>query len=216
MINAVIFDLDGVIVSTDDLHFKAWQQLAQKLGITNFTHEDNMRQRGVSRMESLEIVLEKTGKKYTEQEKTELAEWKNARYVEMLSTLNESAILPGVAQTLELLRQKNIPTAIGSSSKNTNTILRQIGLENAFNAVCGGGDIKNSKPHPEIFLLAAQRLGVPPSKCLVVEDAAAGIAAGVAAGMKTLAVGAAYGNKSASYHAHNLLEAKTLWAEILS
>jgi beta-phosphoglucomutase len=215
MIQAVIFDLDGVIVSTDDLHYKAWQLLAQKLGISSFTRQDNMRQRGVSRMESLDILLEKADNAYTQDEKVKLADWKNERYVEMLSNLSASDILPGVRETLVRLRAQNVLTAIGSSSKNTNLILRQIGLDSAFDAVCGGQDITKSKPDPEIFLLAAKRLGVAPAACLVVEDAAAGIAAGTAAGMATLAVGAAFGNPGATFHAQNLQDAASVWDQVL-
>lgn len=195
-IKAVIFDLDGVIVSTDDYHYKAWKMIADEEGIY-FDREINERLRGVSRMESLEIILERANKEYLDIEKTELAEKKNSFYKELLKELSPRDILPGVMNVLEVLKINNIKIAIGSSSKNTEFILSKIGLDETFDAVADGNGIKNSKPDPEVFLLAAKELDIDPENCLVVEDADAGVEAALAGGMKVLAVGYASNNKKA-------------------
>lgn len=192
MIKAVIFDLDGVIVSTDDCHYEAWKKMADEEGIY-FDKTINNRLRGVSRMESLEIVLERAEKEYSEDEKLALAERKNGYYKEFITKLTPSDILPGAKENLEELRANGIKIAIGSSSKNTPVILKQIGLDNYFDAVSDGNNIQNSKPDPEVFLKAADMLGIPYSECMIVEDADAGIEAGKRAGMKTLSVHGAKG-----------------------
>jgi beta-phosphoglucomutase len=197
-IKAVIFDLDGVIVSTDEFHYRAWQQLADEHGIP-FSREDNARQRGVSRMESLEVVLEKAGREYTADEKLAMAEDKNTRYREMLSELTPADVLPGIPALLDALTERGIKIAIGSSSKNTPFILERIGMAERFDAVSDGNNITHSKPHPEVFLIAAERLGIPPESCAVVEDAVAGIDAALAAGMRAVAVGYAAGCDKADY-----------------
>lgn len=204
MIKAVIFDLDGVIVTTDELHYQAWKQLAEELGITNFTKEDNVRQRGVSRMASLEVVLEKTDKVYAEEEKIILADKKNEKYVKSLKTLSPEDILPGVTEFIEYLKSKNIKTAIGSASKNTPMILDKIGMNMEFDAISCGLDTTKSKPDPEVFLIASEKLGIVPCECLVVEDSEAGIIAAKAAGMYALAVGAAQNNSLADFSAESL------------
>jgi len=197
-IKAVIFDLDGVIVSTDDYHYRAWKTMSDAEGIY-FDREINERLRGVSRMESLEIILEKADKAYTNEEKNEMAEKKNSLYRELLEELSPMDILPGVRRVLETLKVNNINIAIGSSSKNTPMILKKIGLNDYFDAVADGNEIKNSKPDPEVFLLAAQKLGINPEECLVVEDADAGVEAAIAGNMKVLAVGYASSNNKANY-----------------
>lgn len=191
-IRAVIFDLDGVIVTTDDCHYLAWKAMADEEGIY-FDRTINERLRGVSRMESLEIILEKAQKEYTEEGKTELATRKNSLYVEYITKLTKDDILPGVIENLERLKDNGIKIAIGSSSKNTPIILKQIGLSEYFDAVSDGNTIKNSKPDPEVFVNAANMLEIAPENCLVVEDADAGIIAGKRANMKTLAVNSAKG-----------------------
>ena len=153
----------------------------------------NNRLRGVSRMESLEIVLERAKKDYSEEEKIKLAERKNGYYKEFITKLTPSDILPGAKETLEELRNNGIKIAIGSSSKNTPVILRQIGLDNYFDAVSDGNNITNSKPDPEVFFKAADMLGIPYGECMIVEDADAGVEAGNRAGMKTLSVHGAKG-----------------------
>ncbi len=187
MIKAVIFDLDGVIVSTDDCHYRAWKKMADEEGIY-FDREINNRLRGVSRMASLDIVLEKSRKEYSEDEKIELATRKNEYYKELINELTPNDILPGVRERLEILKNNGIKTAIGSSSKNTPIILERIGLDNFFDAVSDGNNIKNSKPDPEVFVKAAEMLDIEPEFCMIVEDADAGIEAGKRAGMRTLAV----------------------------
>ena len=192
MIKAVIFDLDGVIVSTDDCHYEAWKKMADEEGIY-FDKTINNRLRGVSRMESLEIVLERAEKEYSEEEKLQLAERKNGYYKEFITKLTPSDILPGAMDTLNELKANGIKVAIGSSSKNTPVILKQIGLDGFFDAVSDGNNIKNSKPDPEVFFKAADMLGVPYGECIIVEDADAGIEAGKRAGMKTISVHGAKG-----------------------
>ena len=191
-IEAVIFDLDGVIVSTDECHYRAWKKTADEEGIY-FDRKINDRLRGVSRMDSLEIVLERAERLYTDEEKVELAERKNNYYKEYIKKLTKDDILSGVNENLAELKAKGIKVAIGSSSKNTPDILKYIGLDNYFDAVSDGNNITKSKPDPEVFLKAADMLGVPYEKCLVVEDADSGIEAGKRAGMYTLAVNNAKG-----------------------
>lgn len=215
MIKGVIFDLDGVLVSTDMLHFQAWKRLAEELGITGFTEEDNMRQRGVSRMASLEVVLEKGDKNYSQEEKETLAERKNGYYRELLKDLKPADVLPGTADTLKHLRQKGIRIGIGSVSKNTPEILKRTGLSALVDAVSSGLDITHSKPHPEVFLVGARKLDLPPGSCLVVEDADAGIEAAKAAGMLSLGVGPAAQNPRSDFHAGSLAEPID-WDKMLS
>lgn len=202
----VIFDLDGVIVSTDNCHYLAWKRMADEEGIP-FDRTVNERLRGVSRMESLAIILEKAAKPYSEEEKLAMAARKNGYYVELIGSLTEKDILPGALDTLNMLKAKGIKVAIGSSSRNTPIILRQIGLSNAFDAVADGNGIKNSKPDPEVFLLAASLLELDPANCLVVEDADAGIEAALAGGMRALGVGSACANPTATFAAPDLAKA---------
>lgn len=206
MIKAVIFDLDGVLVTTDELHYCAWKQLADEEGIKDFTREDNLRQRGVSRMASLEVVLEKSEKQYSDAEKLALAERKNSIYVKSLENLDRSAVLDGAFEFIAFLKEKGIKTAVGSASKNTPVILEKTGLSDLFDAVSCGLDTQKSKPDPEVFLIAADRLGVPYKNCLVIEDSDAGIQAAKAGGMYALAVGAAHGNPQADFHAEGLAD----------
>jgi beta-phosphoglucomutase len=205
MIKAVIFDLDGVIVTTDEFHYQGWQRLADEEGIY-FDRKINERLRGVSRLESLEIILEKAGRNYSREEKNEMAERKNNYYRDRLHTLAPDDIFPGVAKMLKDLKDQGIKIAIGSSSKNTPFILQKIGMEGSFDAVSDGNQIKRSKPDPEVFLLAASKLQIPPDQCLVVEDADAGVDAAINAGMKCLAVGSAFANPKAHLRANNLNE----------
>ncbi len=188
MIKGVIFDLDGVLVSTDEYHYLAWKFIADREGIP-FDREINHRQRGVSRMESLEVLLEQASRRYSDAEKLALAEDKNRHYVEFLSRIRPEDTLPGARACLQALRRLGIKVAVGSSSRNTPMILRQTCLEELLDAVADGNDISRSKPDPEVFLLAAERLGLAPAECLVVEDAPAGIEAGRRAGMPCLGIG---------------------------
>lgn len=204
-IKAVIFDLDGVIVSTDEFHYRAWQQLADEEGIP-FDRHDNERLRGVSRMESLEIILEKSSRTYSADEKNALADRKNRYYRDLLKHLSPADLLPGVQSVLDQLRARGLKIAIGSSSKNAGPILQAIGLGAAFDVVVDGTHITNSKPDPEVFTLAGRQLGVPPAQCLVVEDANAGVDAGLAAGMPVLAVGSAIRHPGATLRAPDLAQ----------
>ena len=188
---AVIFDLDGVICSTDEYHYLAWKALADIIGVTNFTREDNKLQRGVSRMESLEVVLKKANKKYSDEEKVKLAETKNDIYKSMLASMSEKDLGADVSSTLDALRERGMKLAIGSSSKNTPFILERLGLGNYFDAVADGNCVTHSKPDPEVFLKAAEYLNIQPCDCLVVEDAVAGVNAGIAGGFKVAGLGEA-------------------------
>ncbi|MBR1743209.1 MAG: beta-phosphoglucomutase [Lachnospiraceae bacterium] len=190
MIKAVIFDLDGVICFTDQYHYKAWKELADSIGVY-FDEEINNRLRGVSRMASLEIILERSPKKYTEQEKEELAAKKNERYVEFLDEMGPKDLSGEVQDTLHVLREKGLKLAIGSSSKNTKKILEKIGLKEFFDAVSDGTNITRSKPDPEVFIKAAEMLGVKPEEALVVEDAKAGIDAACKGGFVSAGLGEA-------------------------
>ncbi|MEG0741642.1 MAG: beta-phosphoglucomutase [Clostridia bacterium] len=202
-IAGVIFDLDGVLVSTDNCHYLAWKRMADEEGI-DFDRKVNERLRGVSRMESLDILLERAAKPYTEDEKAAMAARKNAYYVTLIGSLTEGDVLPGALATLQMLRGRGIKIAIGSSSKNTPLILKQIGLSGAFDAVADGNQITRSKPDPEVFLLAARLMSLAPESCLVVEDADAGVEAALAGSMRVLGVGAAAANPTATYTAKDL------------
>lgn len=205
----VIFDLDGVIVSTDDYHYRAWKRLSDEVGIW-FDREINHRLRGVSRMGSLEIILEKSPVSYSEDEKKALAERKNKYYVALINELTRAAILPGAEEFVKSLRAKGIKVAIASSSKNAGVILQKTQMLPLFDAVVDGTDISHSKPHPEVFLKAAERIGLLPDECLAVEDAKAGVKSAVCAGMDTLAVGDAKGYHLAKYSLNGLDEIKSL------
>ena len=184
---AIIFDLDGVICFTDKYHYQAWKALADRLGIY-FDEKINDRLRGVSRMASLEIILERAGRAYSEEEKEALATEKNETYRGLLERMSPADLSEEVRSTLLILRERGYPLAIGSSSKNTKRILERIGLDGFFDAVADGTDITRSKPDPEVFLVAAKKLGAAPEDCAVVEDAKAGIEAAKAAGMTALAL----------------------------
>ena len=196
----IIFDLDGVICSTDEYHYQAWQALADEIGAAGFCRADNARQRGVSRMESLEVVLEKAPRQYTDEEKAALAAHKNEIYRSLLANMSPADLSGEVKETLDRLREKGLLLAIGSSSKNAPFILERIGLGHYFDKVSDGNNITHSKPHPEVFLLAAEYLGLEPSSCLVVEDAVSGVDAGIAGGFDTAAIGYAASYDKATYH----------------
>ena len=184
----IIFDLDGVLVSTDEQHYLAWQALADRLGIP-FSREVNHRFRGVSRMACMDILEELGGRHDTEREKAAYADWKNDYYRALLAQLSPADLRGEVRDTLDALRAKGLKLAVGSSSKNAKFILERIGLSDYFDAVSDGTNITRSKPDPEVFLKAAEYLGLSPSDCLVVEDAVSGVEAAHAGGMKAAAVG---------------------------
>ena len=187
-IEAVIFDLDGVICHTDQYHYQAWKTIADRLSIP-FDERINARMRGVSRLESLEILLEQSGKNFSQEEKERLAEEKNRIYQSFLRTMTPADLERETFRALNTLREMNLKLAIGSSSRNTALILHRLGLDGFFDAVADGTQIKHSKPDPEVFLLAASLLGVQPSKTLVVEDAPAGIQAAKMGGFVVAGLG---------------------------
>lgn len=188
-LKAVIFDLDGVIVFTDKFHYQAWKQIADSIGVY-FDENINNRLRGVSRMDSLEIILEGyRGEPLSQTQKEELADKKNKLYRSLLNTMTYKDVTSEVRNTLSELRNRGYKLAIGSSSKNATFILERVGLVDAFDAISDGNNIAKSKPDPEVFLKAAEFLGQRPEDCLVVEDAESGIQAGASGGMKTAAIG---------------------------
>jgi beta-phosphoglucomutase len=183
-IEAVIFDLDGVITDTAEVHYRAWQRLADELGI-EFDRSMNESFRGVSRSDCLEILLE--GRSYDNVE--ELLERKNSYYLEGLDCLSPDDVVPAVVDLLHELTHAGIKTAIGSASKNTMAVLAALEILDLFDAVVDGTMVVNSKPDPEVFLMASTMLGVVPEACLVVEDSAAGIDAALAGNMWVLGIG---------------------------
>ena len=184
----VIFDLDGVICSTDRYHYLAWKRIADRLGIP-FKEEINSRLRGISRMDSLEIILEGYDGSLTQARKEALAEEKNALYRASLADMSPNDLPQDVRRTLDALRAAGLRLAIGSSSRNTRFILERLGLADFFDAVSDGTNITRSKPDPQVFLMAADFLSLPPARCLVVEDAQSGIAAAKAGGFDSAGVG---------------------------
>ena len=189
-IKGIIFDLDGVVCSTDEYHYAAWKSLADELGIY-FDRQINNRLRGVSRMDSLDIILERSEKQYTQEEKVRLAAIKNTRYVELLQNLTPNDVLPGIRDFLNSCHKAGLKTALASASKNAPFIIRRLGLEEEFDFLADAAKVKNSKPAPDIFLAAAESLKLDPSACIGIEDAAAGIEAIHAAGMKAIGIGSA-------------------------
>lgn len=200
MNKAVIFDLDGVIVSTDAYHYKAWKKMADDEQLP-FDEKLNHELRGVSRMESLEIILKNADKsnQFTDDEKLAMTNKKNAYYQTLLNDLDESSLLDGAIKTINVLKERNIPIAIASSSKNAKRILDALDLTESFDEIVDGTMIKNSKPDPEVFEKAKNMLGVKSSECFVVEDAVSGIEAAKAANMKAIAVNDARKSTLADY-----------------
>lgn len=190
VIQAVIFDLDGVLIRTDELHYRSWQKLTEAEGIP-FDRTVNQRLRGVGRLDSLAIVLERADRRYDEAERLVLADHKNATYRSLLEAMTSDDVLPGVVDILAQLGQRAVKRAVASASKNAALALERTELADWFDAVIDGNDIQHSKPHPQVFLLAAQRLQVAPKRCLVVEDAATGVQAARRAGMAVVGIGPA-------------------------
>ena len=211
-IKGLIFDLDGVLLSTDRFHFLAWKKLADRMGI-NFTEKDNERLRGVSRMESLEIVLSLSADplSLSDEEKLALATEKNEVYREYLKKLTPADVSDEVRETLAALRAKGYPLAVGSSSKNTRFILAQTELTDAFDAIADGNDIKNSKPDPEVFLKAAELIGIAPADCAVIEDAEAGLEAANRGGMLSIAYASAIDCPLGKVKLHNFSDLTKLF-----
>ncbi|MCU4157242.1 beta-phosphoglucomutase [Carboxylicivirga sp. A043] len=187
-IKACLFDLDGVIVDTAKYHYIAWRELAAELGF-EFTEEDNERLKGVSRMTSLNILLEIGGVTLSEDEKLRLAEKKNENYRTFILKMQPDEILPGAEAFLKELKTKGIKIALGSASKNAMTILDRLQLTNLFEAIIDGTKVTEAKPDPEVFLKGAEALSVNPDECVVFEDAEAGVEAALAGNMRCVGIG---------------------------
>lgn len=205
----VIFDLDGVICFTDKYHYQAWKRVADKLGI-EFNETINNRLRGVSRMDSLEIILERYDGTLSQAEKEALATEKNDLYRQLLSNMSPADLSPEVKETMDALRAAGLRLAIGSSSKNTKFILERLGLSGYFDAISDGTNITRSKPDPEVFLMAAEFLGMKPESCLVVEDAQAGIQAACAGGFDSAGLGEAAACGRATYAMETFSQLRTI------
>jgi beta-phosphoglucomutase len=187
-IQACIFDLDGVIVDTAVYHYKAWKRLANELGF-DFTEHDNEKLKGVSRVASLNLILQWGGLTKTDAEKEELATRKNAWYVDMINQMTPAELLPGAKEFVESCRAAGIKTALGSASKNSGTILEKVGIDHLFDVVIDGNKVSKPKPDPEVFLKGAEALHIPPANCVVFEDAIAGIEAAINGGMRSVGIG---------------------------
>jgi beta-phosphoglucomutase len=185
---AFLFDLDGVLVSTEHNHFLAWQRCAHSLDIA-FSEKENELLKGVSRADSLKKILEIGAKTISAAEFEALLKSKNDFYLESIQDLNQENLLPGVLNLLEQAKAKGIRLGVGSSSKNANFILDKLHIRNYFEVVIDGNGVKDPKPHPEVFLNGASALGLDPSVCMVFEDAASGIAAAKAGGFTAVGVG---------------------------
>jgi len=196
---AIIFDLDGVICSTDQYHYEAWKVIADKLNIY-FDKYINHRLRGVSRMESLNIILERYVGSLTDEEKQKYAEQKNKIYRELLEKMNEADVSSEVKNTLTELKQKGIMLAIGSSSKNAKFILQRLGIMDYFDKISDGNNVVHSKPDPEVFLKASEYLQLKPEECLVIEDSLAGIEAARLGNMDSVAIGDVTKSNLATYN----------------
>ena len=189
MIKAVLFDLDGVLVSTDEYHYRSWLKLSKEEGFDFFDYEFNHQFRGVARMECVEILTKASGRSYTLEQKQEIADRKNRYFAESLASVTPDELLPGALAALRELKRRGVKIAVASNSRNAKPIIRQVGIDQYLDAVVDGHEIENSKPDPEVFLLAAKSIGVPPANCIVVEDAVAGLEAARRAGMKALGIG---------------------------
>lgn len=196
--NAFIFDLDGVIVDTAKYHFLAWKRIGEKVGF-QLSEAQNEQLKGVSRVASLERILDWAEVKLTEEQKNQFLIEKNADYLAQIEQMDAKEILPGVLDILHYAKANNIPVALGSASKNARLILKKLNIEHLFDAIVDGNDVQHSKPNPEVFLKGAEKLKHSPEKCLVFEDAAAGIQAAKNAGMTAIGMGGAEEVKKADY-----------------
>jgi beta-phosphoglucomutase len=201
----IIFDLDGVICSTDEYHYHAWKEIARELNVP-FNESINERMRGLDRMASLDVLLENSIEPVSPEMKRRYADQKNMIYRNLLNDLSPRSLSREVKETLAGVRGAGLRMAIGSSSKNTQYILEQLGLSQSFNAVVDGNDVAKAKPDPEIFLKAAASMGLKPKECLVVEDAAAGIQAARAGGMDAAGIGPAAKSELATYRLDKLTD----------
>ncbi len=189
MTKAVLFDLDGVLVSTDEYHYRSWVKIADEEGFDFFDHKFNDKFRGVGRQECVEILTKASGRTFTAEQKLAIAERKNRYFAESLSKVSPRELLPGAVAMLRELRKRKIRIAVASNSRNAQTIIEQTKIGEFLDTIVDGYQIENSKPDPEGFLLAARKLGIAPADCIVVEDAVTGIEAANRAGMKSLGIG---------------------------
>jgi beta-phosphoglucomutase len=187
-IKACLFDLDGVIVDTAKYHFEAWRRLANHLGI-DFTIEENEQLKGISRIDSLKLILDWGAIKKNESEILDLAALKNNWYLEMIASMQADEILPGVRDFIQSLKLENIKIGLGSASKNSEAILKKINLLDQFDVIIDGNKVSQSKPAPEVFLKGAAALEILPQNCLVFEDAVSGVEAAINAGMRVVGIG---------------------------
>ena len=213
MIQGIIFDLDGVICYTDEYHYQAWKKIADKEGI-EFNREINNLLRGVSREKSLDIILKKAKREYSQEEKNNLCLEKNEVYKSLLNNMTPSDVSIEVRYTLKKLKQKGIKLAIGSSSKNTMRILQKIELIDEFDAIADGTMVTYSKPNPEVFLLAASKLQLNPKDCIVIEDAKSGIDAAFVGGFVPVAISDAVYNPLAKYCINDIDDVLALIKEV--
>jgi beta-phosphoglucomutase len=188
MLHACIFDLDGVLVDTAIYHYKAWKRLANELGF-DFTHDQNEQLKGISRMDSLDKILNWGNIQVSQETKIELAEKKNTWYVQMISSMSTDEVLPGAKKLLDAIRESGLKCALGSASRNSSLILNRTSLSAYFDVIVDGNSVTSSKPDPEVFLKGATLLGVNPSNCIVFEDGIAGVMAAISAGMKVIGIG---------------------------
>ena len=188
MLKACLFDLDGVIVDTARYHFVAWREIAEELGFV-FTEEDNEKLKGVSRIRSLEILLEIGGISLADESKTLLAQKKNLLYLQYVLKMRPDEVLPGAREFLTDCRNNNLGVGLGSASKNATTILNLLQITHLFDAIIDGNKVTKAKPDPEVFLTGARELGALPQNCVVFEDAKAGIEAAIAANMFSVGIG---------------------------
>ena len=208
---AFIFDLDGVIVDTAKYHFLAWRDLANDLGF-EFTKEQNELLKGVSRVRSLEILLNIGKIQLSDKRKEELLIVKNVEYLEYVNKMTSDEILPGIKELLTFLKKEKVPFALGSASKNAPLILKKVGLYDMFEAIVDGNDVSKAKPDPEVFLIAASKLNKKPDQCIVIEDALAGVQAANNAEMISVAIG----DKDLLYEAdHNLPDTNELTIDFI-
>jgi beta-phosphoglucomutase len=215
MLKACLFDLDGVIVDTARYHFVAWREIAEELGFV-FTEEDNEKLKGVSRIRSLEILLEIGGISLDDESKTLLAQKKNSLYLQYVLKMRPDEVLPGAKEFLTDCRNNNLGIGLGSASKNATTILNLLQITHLFDSIIDGNKVTKAKPDPEVFLTGARELGVLPQNCVVFEDAEAGIEAAIAANMFSVGIGNPVILKKADFVASGLknLSVKTLIAKL--
>ncbi len=185
-VHGFIFDLDGVLTDTAEFHFRAWKRLADEIGVP-FTRADNDQLRGVSRRESLILLLH--GRAYPEEQMTAFMERKNGYYLEFLEGITPQDMLPGARELLVAIRAAGLKAAVGSASKNAGEVIARLGIASLLDAISDGYSVERQKPAPDLFLHAAQQLQRPPAECVVVEDAAAGIEAAQAGGFRTIGLG---------------------------